>query len=546
MTDSAATLGELEARRDAITDPALKQKMMEEDDAIFKAYEKLSADWDMAEFFDLMNENRDKWYQKYKDDEARIKKINRVARIKSEPLEVTGIGYSKSPFESVQTEFVSLSLGETGTMIKVPLTKVSYEGAPASYIPEKAVGGKLATTMANIESQKDSVGRYQKADSHIDTKNMSMFLNLEHWLLFSAASCPTGNVGQANYTAGNCLLESVTHVMRQARPGNSFFSCIQWGAVGGIGMRWKAFATQDFLQQVEGFLMTINESAALLRALLTNRSMDCCEVVTAQIQDSGMFAMQNPPGPPPTGHMAMVFGRPRGMEGFGDGGGAGGGRPDVQGIQTAAIMALQDPENRTLEVNTFQMLCGGNPGVGTRVTLFRMKNKWELNRLTGEVTEELDGGNWLVRLDDDKCEELIANGYVDPDLLKEKKSIEEEFKDVVKPKAPDGRDPYCIAGTWDDYLPHEMDWDTELGCYKFYLNLLGRGCKMYFVKGRPSGKKLKYKGKQWSIPKANEGGVWYEVRLFLKDTGTIKSVEMPRTAEPPDDDTFAITAGDAE
>merc|ERR1719491_1370354 len=67
------------------------------------------------------------------------------------------------------------------------------------------------------------------------------------WLLFSAGSTMFGNVGQSNYCAANCLLDAQTFSYRQTNYDNFEALTIMWGAVVGLGMRWKAFASQDFL-----------------------------------------------------------------------------------------------------------------------------------------------------------------------------------------------------------------------------------------------------------------------------------------------------------
>merc|ERR1719491_1871247 len=60
---------------------------------------------------------------------------------------------------------------------------------------------------------------------------------------FSAWSTMTGNLGQSNYTAANAALDKFP---AHQRPEIDAVT-LMWGAVGGIGMRWKAFASADVL-----------------------------------------------------------------------------------------------------------------------------------------------------------------------------------------------------------------------------------------------------------------------------------------------------------
>ena len=74
-----------------------------------------------------------------------------------------------------------------------------------------------------------------------------MFNNI---ILFSALSTMSGSLGQATYTSSNSSLESVAFLCRLARP-HIAANALMWDAVGDIGMRWKSFATDDFLAPSE-------------------------------------------------------------------------------------------------------------------------------------------------------------------------------------------------------------------------------------------------------------------------------------------------------
>lgn len=69
-------------------------------------------------------------------------------------------------------------------------------------------------------------------------------------VVFSALGTMTGSAGQATYTSPNAVLESNSGWFRHLIPHSSA-NALMWGPVGSIGMRWKAFATEDFLSPSE-------------------------------------------------------------------------------------------------------------------------------------------------------------------------------------------------------------------------------------------------------------------------------------------------------
>lgn len=81
---------------------------------------------------------------------------------------------------------------------------------------------------------------------------------------FSALSSLLANFGQANYCASNCFLDKLP---ARQRPEIDAVT-LMWGPVGSIGMRWKAFASQDSLLSSPDALLTINEASRVLRATM--------------------------------------------------------------------------------------------------------------------------------------------------------------------------------------------------------------------------------------------------------------------------------------
>jgi hypothetical protein len=70
------------------------------------------------------------------------------------------------------------------------------------------------------------------------------------------------NMGQANYCGANSFLDKIVHFEVPVFQSTA----LMWGAVGNIGMRWKAFATADFLNATPEALLSINDCQKILVA----------------------------------------------------------------------------------------------------------------------------------------------------------------------------------------------------------------------------------------------------------------------------------------
>mmetsp|Transcript_44590 Transcript_44590/g.112036 ORF Transcript_44590/g.112036 Transcript_44590/m.112036 type:complete len:782 (-) Transcript_44590:201-2546(-) len=77
---------------------------------------------------------------------------------------------------------------------------------------------------------------------------------------FSAMSTMMGNMGQANYTGCNYNLEMLQRYQRPELDATA----LMWGAVGNIGMRWKAFASMDMLNATPEALLSIQDASKIL------------------------------------------------------------------------------------------------------------------------------------------------------------------------------------------------------------------------------------------------------------------------------------------
>mmetsp|Transcript_87420 Transcript_87420/g.187520 ORF Transcript_87420/g.187520 Transcript_87420/m.187520 type:complete len:793 (+) Transcript_87420:88-2466(+) len=75
------------------------------------------------------------------------------------------------------------------------------------------------------------------------------------------------NMGQANYFAANLINEKMPAYDREF---NVDSTVLLWGGVGGgVGMRWKAFASADVLNENPDALLTVNEARSILQMMAT-------------------------------------------------------------------------------------------------------------------------------------------------------------------------------------------------------------------------------------------------------------------------------------
>merc|ERR1712194_498211 len=88
---------------------------------------------------------------------------------------------------------------------------------------------------------------------------------MEKSVQFSAMSTMAGNVGQAGYVAANSWLDKVVYYERPEIDAVT----LMWGAVGGMGMRWKAFGDKDFLASNPDALMGILDASKVLHMTTT-------------------------------------------------------------------------------------------------------------------------------------------------------------------------------------------------------------------------------------------------------------------------------------
>lgn len=85
-------------------------------------------------------------------------------------------------------------------------------------------------------------------------------IRVQRMVQFSALSTMTANMGQSNYIAANSWLDKMPAYERPEVDSVT----LMWGAVGNIGMRWKAFASADFLNATPEALLSIDDARKVL------------------------------------------------------------------------------------------------------------------------------------------------------------------------------------------------------------------------------------------------------------------------------------------
>mmetsp|Transcript_137931 Transcript_137931/g.384672 ORF Transcript_137931/g.384672 Transcript_137931/m.384672 type:complete len:728 (+) Transcript_137931:117-2300(+) len=103
----------------------------------------------------------------------------------------------------------------------------------------------------------------------------------QKFIMFTAMSTITPNMGQSNYIAANAFMDKMPFY---SRPEIDTVG-IMWGTVGGMGMRFKAFGSQDFMNMTPDNLLSINDCCKILHVIGT--LMDPPEWFAANFLDEG-------------------------------------------------------------------------------------------------------------------------------------------------------------------------------------------------------------------------------------------------------------------
>lgn len=324
-----------------------------------------------------------------------------------------------------------------------------------------------------------------------------VILKCGSWMMFSASTTMFGNTGQSNYCAANNLLDAHTFSYRQTNYDSFEALTLMWGAVVGLGMRWKAFASQDFLtadQTMAAMTFTWQEAQSVLKYMIITNT----EWVTIARGVGGQSAM------------TMFGNNARHPDPWQFKKGKGGGLTvatsdaiDVDPLPERKSPAAKDEQQEELYP-------------GRRIRVQGLVHSPEMNDVKGTLVEEVRPGVWHVTLDDGLGEKL----------LKEENMAQvhsSRFQTAKEPSRPTEAtvesppEPMCIAGNWDSWMPQDMQWDDVKKCYTFNVLLSSHTTALFGVNRGVAGTKPWKSGsfKKWNMGQANGP---HQIKVFVKDS----------------------------
>ena len=250
-----------------------------------------------------------------------------------------------------------------------------------------------------------SGGPRQMPAQAISGKMHSTCMKLQKTVSFTAMSTMTANMGQANYIAANAYLDKIPQYQRPELDSVG----LMWGAVGGIGMRWKAFASEDVLNKTPDALLTIPDSSKVLYAA-------CCTMQTPEwfsashfdettrgyylSPTAGQIKLELPESAAAQSWEKQVEADRKALE-------------DVPAIDRRPVPSNFAPLGGWPSLVkaqpgglAIQMQAPLQQGVKVRLTGLRAKNG-----VTGTLMQQFADGKWKVKLDDGSGNALLRPGF---------------------------------------------------------------------------------------------------------------------------------------
>merc|ERR1719327_1532139 len=346
-----------------------------------------------------------------------------------------------------------------------------------------------------------------------------------------------GNVGQSNYCAANALLDAMTFSMKQAGPLDFNPMTLMWGAVAGLGMRWKAFGEKDVLLQAENsaeIMLDWREAKEVLTMMIIGVGP---EWVMANKADEITRQYMTAPNP-------SILGKASDPWRLGKGGGelsrdasweylhSGAESPDeIATIPSSASrdwQRLRHPKTNGSRIRPRSASKNAWLFEGRRVQTYGLERSPHMNNIKGTLIAEVEEGRWQIRLDGDHGEKKV--GIQNLMTLTGKPLLEYAgHPNAGEPGAVRPLEEYCIAGTWDDWLPHDMDWDSSQLCFVYDMNATTNAETSFAIcRGKAGSKKWKTRGQNtWIIQRDNMRDR-YQIRLFINAGGSVKKVDWKK------------------
>jgi hypothetical protein len=308
---------------------------------------------------------------------------------------------------------------------------------------------------------------------------------------FSASNTLQANMGQANYIAANSFLDKLPFYSRPEMESTT----MMWGAVGNIGMRLKAFGSQDFLNATPEAQTTLEEARKMLYILTCmsggpewyNEQMYDPATRAAVLAPTAGYGSGGgwKPGEDASLHLPPGFATP-GPPSKKEQAGEGKERKHLDAQAASSPLsswpALQPGGGGVFSTGPR----GGLPVEGARVRLVSMRAK---NGVLGTLVKSCSDGRWKIQMDGDHGMATLKSEYfqvLGPDeevdalpppppppatLQPKVASNDAAAAQLAQPK-PKLRDAYYVVGTWSNFSePKEMLWSHSQRCWKFKFRL---------------------------------------------------------------------------
>ena len=214
-------------------------------------------------------------------------------------------------------------------------------------------------------------------------------MKLQKTVEFTAMSVMTANMGQSNYIAANSYLDKIPAFRRPEIDAVA----LMWGAVGGIGMRFKAFASADFLNATPELLLTIEDSCKVLWVAACSLFPPEWWTASHMDQVGRQYFMTKTAGTIPL-EVSTDFAAAQ-----------------VQDVDAdrKALQDMSDVDRRPLPSSAplggWPSLVSAHEGAKIRLTGLRAKNG-----MTGTLLQRCENGAWKVQLDDGSNNALLRPG----------------------------------------------------------------------------------------------------------------------------------------
>eukprot|EP00403_Amphidinium_massartii_P004368 CAMPEP_0178380556 /NCGR_PEP_ID=MMETSP0689_2-20121128/5524_1 /TAXON_ID=160604 /ORGANISM="Amphidinium massartii, Strain CS-259" /LENGTH=728 /DNA_ID=CAMNT_0020000703 /DNA_START=85 /DNA_END=2268 /DNA_ORIENTATION=+ len=341
-------------------------------------------------------------------------------------------------------------------------------------------------------------------------------LRMWDMLYFSTWNTPFGNVGQCAYNPANIILDRLAWQERQTQV-RPFSGTLMWGGVAGIGMRWKAFGSQDMmiLEGMSDLMVTVDEAQTVLRVLLT-RLQDGPEWIAAAPVDEATRAFVLSDFPKAGDGPAFMAESYRWAW-------------DSR-LEHFVWKQADKPELDKEPVDPVSQELDGESQACARVRAAR--EQW-LRARAGESAQEeekavADYQSCLREVETWSAKNSRRLGSPVLDICKEAR---QEMDAILEC-------PFVIGGSWDDWQVHDLStWSVTEDCYTLEIELGPKGAEQFQVQ---PGRSKRWRQvismpnfmRKWSLQGAP--GDRFRVRVYAAMDGAVEKVttEMVKPKAP--------------